>query len=350
MQTLEGHMWEVTCLAWTKDGKTLISGSWDSIRIWNTTNWWEQTAVLVEHTSWVTAIAISPNDRILASASDDKTARLWNLDNGQPISSPLQHAQPVQCVSFSEGGKLLATGCNDKNAYSWDVAAIVREAGLNDLLLDTMASKSVLHSDATQRTPAYRAPAGFFDGVSPDSRSHFSAQGRPHSSAQPGNTFLSRLFHRSSSDSYDTSRSSPLDWARNLLKPYRQSGEDMGLQGRNTAVVEVPHAKGKRRNASAREVALAKQKQKQKQKMKLLRSKNSTAGSSQPLKPNVAEPSSQPHVAGSSSSTTPAVDDPTITTTSTTSRPDATIRKAGLWTRIWLFIGCLSPEYTDNHH
>jgi WD40 repeat protein len=134
--TLKGHTDRVWCLAWTKDGKTLVSGSYDySIRIWNTTNW-QETAVLDEHTNIVLAIAISPNDRILASVSGDNTARLWNLENGQPgpIGSPLQHAGDVNCVSFSAGGKRLATGCSDKNTYSWDVAAILREAGLDDLL------------------------------------------------------------------------------------------------------------------------------------------------------------------------------------------------------------------------
>ncbi|KAG2749528.1 WD40 repeat-like protein [Suillus brevipes Sb2] len=143
--TLKGHTDDVWCLAWTKDGKTLISGSWDSsIRTWNTTKW-KQTAVLDEHTSPVNAIAISPNDRILASVSDDKTARLWNLDNGQPMSSPIQHPQSVLCVSFSAGGKQLATGCYDHNAYIWDVAAILREAGLDDLLSNPQAKKSALH-------------------------------------------------------------------------------------------------------------------------------------------------------------------------------------------------------------
>ncbi|KIK31491.1 hypothetical protein CY34DRAFT_66347, partial [Suillus luteus UH-Slu-Lm8-n1] len=122
--TLKGHTNSVSCLAWTKDGKTLISGSLDcSIRTWNTTNW-KQTAVLDEHTSTVTAqsaLAISPNGRILASALWDKTVRLWNLDNGKPISSPIQHPKSVICVSFSAGGKQLATGCYDNNAYIWDV-------------------------------------------------------------------------------------------------------------------------------------------------------------------------------------------------------------------------------------
>ncbi|KAG1816314.1 quinon protein alcohol dehydrogenase-like superfamily, partial [Suillus subaureus] len=71
--TLKGHIHSVHCLAWTGDGKTLISGSFDfSIRTWDTTKW-EQIAVLKEHTLHVNAIAISPNGRILASASADYT-------------------------------------------------------------------------------------------------------------------------------------------------------------------------------------------------------------------------------------------------------------------------------------
>jgi WD40 repeat protein len=134
VENLEGHTEIVNCLAWTADGKTLISGSDDcSTRTWNTTTW-QQITVLTGHTGTVRGIAISPNGRILASASWDDTARLWNLDNGQPIGSPLQHDHQVNCLSFSGDGKLLATGCFDNNAYSWDISAIAKEAGFSDLL------------------------------------------------------------------------------------------------------------------------------------------------------------------------------------------------------------------------
>jgi WD40 repeat protein len=129
--TLKGHTTWVNSLAWTMDGKTLISASFDcSIRTWDTKTW-KQIAVLDEHTSFINALAISPNGRVLASASYDKTVRLWNLENGQPINLPLQHATEVTCISFSVDGQALATGCHDHNVYSWDVAAIIREAGLD---------------------------------------------------------------------------------------------------------------------------------------------------------------------------------------------------------------------------
>jgi WD40 repeat protein len=130
----KGHTYQVDCLAWTADGKTLISGSDDhSIRTWNTTTW-QQIAVWTGHTSSVYGIAISPNGRILASSSLDNTARLWNLENGQPIGSPLQHTDAVECPSFSTDGKQLATGCWDNNVYTWDISTIVEEAGLSELL------------------------------------------------------------------------------------------------------------------------------------------------------------------------------------------------------------------------
>jgi WD40 repeat protein len=137
---LKGHTETVACLAWSTDGRKLISGSIDhSIRTWDTVTW-RQIAVLTGHTHLVHDIAISPNALILASASVDCTARLWNLGNGQPIGEPFQHENFVKCVSFSADGKLLATGCFDGNAYTWDISVIVREAGLDLLVLNSNVS------------------------------------------------------------------------------------------------------------------------------------------------------------------------------------------------------------------
>jgi WD40 repeat protein len=149
---LEEHTWTVLCLAWTADGEKLISGSDDnSIRTWNTTTW-QQIAVWTGQPGSVYGIAISPNGRILASASWD-TARLWNLENGQPIGPPLQLTYGVDCVSFLTDGKQLATGCRDNNAYTWDISAIVIEAGLSELLNPNVSWLTISHpSLPTERT------------------------------------------------------------------------------------------------------------------------------------------------------------------------------------------------------
>ena len=107
---------------------------------------WKQSAVLTEQERAIRGIAISPDGHILASASFDDMAQLWNLENDQPIGSLLQHAEGVFCVSFSADGALLATGCCDKNAYIWDVSAIVKEAGLDEPLMDSDVSSWTFYS------------------------------------------------------------------------------------------------------------------------------------------------------------------------------------------------------------
>jgi WD40 repeat protein len=83
------HYYIVYSLAWTSDGKKLISGSLGPIRIFDTATW-QQIAILEGHTSIVEAICLSPNNRLLASASWDKTAHLWDLDTNLPVGPPLQ--------------------------------------------------------------------------------------------------------------------------------------------------------------------------------------------------------------------------------------------------------------------
>ncbi|KAG1816373.1 WD40-repeat-containing domain protein, partial [Suillus subaureus] len=112
--TLKGHTDTVSCLTWGVELISRLADHW--IRIWNTSTW-EQIICLDEHSAGVNAIAVY--DCILASTLHNKTAQLWNLDNGQPISSPIKHADAVSCVSFSADGQLVATGCHDHNVYAW---------------------------------------------------------------------------------------------------------------------------------------------------------------------------------------------------------------------------------------
>jgi len=133
LSTLEQNS-DVSSLTWTSDQKKLFAGlQFGSIRIFNTTTW-EQIAILEGHTSWVLAISLLQNDRLLASASYDRTARLWNLDTNLPVGPPLQHRGFVWDTALSADGKFLVTGCLDNNAYVWNTHTILKDAGLEDLL------------------------------------------------------------------------------------------------------------------------------------------------------------------------------------------------------------------------
>ena len=127
------HASMVWSLAWSSDQKKLISGSNGWIMVFDTTTW-QQIAILEGHTYYVHSLSLFQNDRLLVSASEDKTARLWNLDTNLPVGPPLQHQDTVGKAAFSPDGKLLVTGCDNGEVYVWDIHTTPTNAGLEDLL------------------------------------------------------------------------------------------------------------------------------------------------------------------------------------------------------------------------
>jgi len=146
LSTLKQDSW-VSSLVWALDQKKLFAGHGDgSITIFNTATW-QQIAILENHTSIVYAFSLFQNDRLLASASVDRIAHLWNLDTNLPVGPPLQHQNVVYHTAFSADGRFLATACGDRNAYVWDVHSVLQEAGLEDLLsVPNASSHSVYFS------------------------------------------------------------------------------------------------------------------------------------------------------------------------------------------------------------
>src|SRR5262245_47108300 len=81
--TFKGHTDSVTSVAFTADGKSIVSGSWDkTIKLWEVTTG-KDRLTFKGHSDYVTAVALSEDGRLLASGSYDRTVKLWDASTGK---------------------------------------------------------------------------------------------------------------------------------------------------------------------------------------------------------------------------------------------------------------------------
>ncbi len=130
---LRGHGSCVNALAVTPDGRYAISAAGDydggqlhdpTIRMWELESG-SMVRVFEGHSGSIDAISLSPDGKLMASVSRDTSLRIWNLSSGEQIQTWRAPRGIFNAVSFSPNGKRLLTG----SAYSaegavqlWDVA------------------------------------------------------------------------------------------------------------------------------------------------------------------------------------------------------------------------------------
>lgn len=128
LRRLRGHTRVVQDLAFTSDGRMILSGSQDkTLRLWNIETG-EEVRRFDGHTAFVFAVAISPDGRLAASGGadwakgTDNTIRLWDLKTGKELKRIQGHGRAVISVTFSPDGKRLLSGSQDRSVRLWDVA------------------------------------------------------------------------------------------------------------------------------------------------------------------------------------------------------------------------------------
>jgi WD40 repeat protein len=81
--------------------------------------------VLEGHDGGVLSVAFSPNGKRVVTGSDDSTARVWDLARSKPVAVVLAgHNLRVDSVAFSPDGKRVVTGSQDKTARVWETPPI----------------------------------------------------------------------------------------------------------------------------------------------------------------------------------------------------------------------------------
>ena len=120
LRTLEGHTNDVNSVAWSSDGTTLASGSDDgTIILWKADSG-AKLRTLEGHTGWVESVAWSPDGTTLASGDWNGTIILWDADSGEKLRTLEGHTGDVSSVAWSPDGTTLASGSADGRIILWD--------------------------------------------------------------------------------------------------------------------------------------------------------------------------------------------------------------------------------------
>lgn len=109
----------VQSLAFSPDGRSLASGEYRMVKLWQREENLPQFTLGADP---VSSVAVSADGKWLATAAKDNVVRIWDAASGQPVKELPGHTGAVSGLQFSPDSSKLASGSADKSLRVWDVA------------------------------------------------------------------------------------------------------------------------------------------------------------------------------------------------------------------------------------
>ena len=117
---LKGHSGPVSASSFSPDCRLVVTASDDTTaRVWDALSG-NQIALLKAHGGTLLSALFSPNGRRIATASDDATVRVWDALSGAQIALLRGHTGTIWSASFSPDGRRIVTASSDATARVWD--------------------------------------------------------------------------------------------------------------------------------------------------------------------------------------------------------------------------------------
>ncbi len=130
--TAVGHTQAVGSISFSKlNFSFIVSGSIDTtIKYWSLNDTLLNSTAIVQlkveytqkaHEKDINSLTVSPNDKLIASASSDRTAKLWDSTDGKLLQTLKGHKRGVWCVQFSPTEQIVATSSADGTIKLWSI-------------------------------------------------------------------------------------------------------------------------------------------------------------------------------------------------------------------------------------
>ena len=118
IKTFNRHSKTVRSVSCSPDGQRIASGSDDkTVKLWDVSS--GELMKTLKHSDVVNSVSFSPDGKHVASGSDDKTVKVWSVESGECVTTFEGHSGWVTSVSFSADGASIVSGSGDNTVKVW---------------------------------------------------------------------------------------------------------------------------------------------------------------------------------------------------------------------------------------